>query len=71
LTVDGNGPRFTNGAWRRNVPIQNPIVGFDELPPATDAPLVKAISNGLKAKKKIAISAILMTVRFAPGKEKK
>jgi len=32
------------------VPIQNPIVGFDELPPATDAPLVKAIER-LKAKK--------------------
>jgi carboxyl-terminal processing protease len=32
------------------VPIQNPVTGFDELPPTTDAPLTKAIER-LKSKK--------------------
>ena len=32
------------------VAIQNPVPGFDELPPTTDAPLAKAIER-LKAKR--------------------
>ena len=49
MTVDGKDPIHERGL-APDVPIQNPIVGFDELPPATDAPLVKAVER-LKAKK--------------------
>jgi hypothetical protein len=32
------------------VAIQNPLVGFDELPPTTDAPMAKAVER-LKSKR--------------------
>ncbi len=49
MTVDGKQPIHERGLPPA-VPIQNPVTGFDELPPATDAPLAKAIGH-LKAKK--------------------
>jgi len=49
MTVDGKDPIHERGL-APDVPVQNPIVGFDELPPTTDAPLAKAIER-LKAKK--------------------
>lgn len=49
MTVDGKDPIHERGL-APDVPIQNPIVGFDELPAATDPPLAKAIER-LKAKK--------------------
>ena len=49
MTVDGKTPIHERGL-APDVPIQNPIVGFDELPPTTDAPLAKAVEQ-LKAKK--------------------
>jgi carboxyl-terminal processing protease len=49
MTVDGKTPIHERGL-APDVPIQNPIIGFDELPPTTDAPLAKAVEQ-LKAKK--------------------
>lgn len=49
MTVDGKDPIHERGL-APDVPIQNPIVGFDELPPATDAPLAKAVDR-LKTKR--------------------
>jgi carboxyl-terminal processing protease len=48
MTVDGKTPIHERGL-PPDVPIANPIVGFDELPPTTDAPLAKAVER-LKAK---------------------
>ena len=33
MTVDGKSPRSTSAACCRPSPSQNPVVGFDELPP--------------------------------------
>jgi carboxyl-terminal processing protease len=44
MTVDGKQPIHERGLTPA-VAVQNPIVGFDELPPATDAPLAKAIER--------------------------
>jgi carboxyl-terminal processing protease len=49
MTVDGANPIHGRGLLPA-VPIQNPVPGFDELPPATDAPLARAIEQ-LKSKK--------------------
>lgn len=49
MTVDGKQPIHQHGL-PPTVAIQNPVTGFDELPPATDAPLAKAVEH-LKAKK--------------------
>jgi carboxyl-terminal processing protease len=49
MTVDGAQPIHERGLPPK-VAIQNPVTGFDELPPATDAPLAKAIEH-LKAKR--------------------
>lgn len=49
MTVDGANPIHERGLPPA-VAIQNPVPGFDELPPATDAPLAKAVER-LKAKK--------------------
>jgi len=49
MTVDGKDPIHGRGLMPA-VLIQNAVPGFDELPPATDAPLAKAIER-LKAKR--------------------
>jgi carboxyl-terminal processing protease len=49
MTIDGKTPVHGRGLMPA-VLIQNPVPGFDELPPTTDAPLAKAIER-LKAKK--------------------
>ena len=49
MTVDGAQPIHERGLPPK-VAIQNPVIGFDELPPATDGPLAKAVEY-LKAKK--------------------
>jgi carboxyl-terminal processing protease len=53
MTVDGTNPIHERGLPPA-VAIANPVPGFDELPPATDAPLAKAIER-LKAKKTIVV----------------
>ena len=49
MTVDGAQPIHERGL-APTVGVPMPVVGFDELPPATDAPLAKAIEH-LKAKR--------------------
>jgi carboxyl-terminal processing protease len=49
LTVDGAGPIHEKGL-RPTVGVEMPAIGFDELPPTTDAPLDKAIEVLKKAK---------------------
>jgi carboxyl-terminal processing protease len=49
MTVDGKDPIHERGLMPV-VAIQNPLVGFDELPPTTDAPMAKAVER-LKSKR--------------------
>ena len=49
MTVDGKDPIHERGLMPA-VAIQNPLVGFDELPPTTDAPMAKAVER-LKSKR--------------------
>jgi C-terminal processing protease CtpA/Prc len=44
LTVDGAGPIHEKGL-RPTVGVEMPVVGFDELPPATDQPLTRALET--------------------------
>ena len=49
MTVDGKDPIHERGLMP-DVPIQNPLIGFDELPSTTDPPLAKAVER-LKSKR--------------------
>jgi carboxyl-terminal processing protease len=49
MTVDGKDPIHERGL-APDVPIQNPLIGFDELPSTTDPPLAKAVER-LKSKR--------------------
>ena len=49
MTVDGSAPIHGRGLTP-NLAVQIPLVGFDELPPATDVPLTRAIER-LKSKR--------------------
>ena len=49
LTVDGAGPIHEKGL-RPTVGFEIPVIGFDEVPPTTDAALEKAVEVLKKAK---------------------
>jgi carboxyl-terminal processing protease len=44
LTVDGAGPIHEKGL-RPTVGVEMPVIGFDELPPATDQPMTRALET--------------------------
>jgi hypothetical protein len=49
MTVDGKESIHERGLMPA-VAIQNPLVGFDELPPTIDGPMAKAVEH-LKSKR--------------------
>jgi hypothetical protein len=44
MTIDGKEPLHGRGL-QPDVPVSTPLIGFDELPPTTDAALAKAVEH--------------------------